>query len=139
MKSALAISVFVAVLIISASSFTCVDEKETPTPAEDSAFGGSPAGTPLDRGPRFTHLTTKDGLSEGRVWGIMQDSRGCLILHHPPLCGRVPRSKRRTGGTVRQPGAMSDAGDRRFQIPSVCRSLNHQAPAMYFMASTGRR
>ncbi len=27
---------------------------------------------------RFQHLTTEDGLSEGRVWGITQDSRGFM-------------------------------------------------------------
>jgi signal transduction histidine kinase/ligand-binding sensor domain-containing protein len=27
---------------------------------------------------RFEHLTTEDGLSEGRVWGITQDSRGFM-------------------------------------------------------------
>jgi len=33
---------------------------------------------PLGQTPRFERLTTADGLSEGRVWGITQDSHGFM-------------------------------------------------------------
>jgi PAS domain S-box-containing protein len=40
----------------------------------------SPAtSTPLpDQNLRFEHLTVEDGLSEGRIWGLTQDSRGFM-------------------------------------------------------------
>jgi signal transduction histidine kinase/ligand-binding sensor domain-containing protein len=33
---------------------------------------------PVGQTVRFEHLTTQDGLSDGRVWGITQDSRGFM-------------------------------------------------------------
>ena len=37
-----------------------------------------PVEVPLDQNLHFSHLTTEDGLSEGRVWDIMQDSSGFM-------------------------------------------------------------
>ena len=39
-----------------------------------------PVEIPLEQPLSFSHLTTADGLSEGRVWDIMQDSRGFMWL-----------------------------------------------------------
>jgi len=61
--------ILLAVLVISSGS-----------PAGQAQETSSPPAQPLPVGQdlRFEHLTTEDGLSEGRVWGITQDSRGFM-------------------------------------------------------------
>ncbi len=51
-----------------------------PTPSIYAQDGDNPLAPPLpvDRELRFEHITTEDGLSEGRVWSITQDHRGFM-------------------------------------------------------------
>ena len=48
------------------------------TPHSASEFTQRPAEVPPSQDLQFSHLTTEDGLSEGRVWDITQDSRGFM-------------------------------------------------------------
>ena len=70
---------FLAVALLAAA---CGPSTETlpPTTAPPAAAATDlpPAEVPLSQHLRFTHLTTDDGLSEGRVWGITQDSKGFM-------------------------------------------------------------
>ena len=70
---------FAALLAITFLATACNPATETPPPPTANTIPDIlPVEVPLDQNLGFRHLTTQDGLSEGRVWGITQDSSGFM-------------------------------------------------------------
>jgi len=81
------ILILTLLIVITAIATACdlstspVRAEPTPQSSASQAFTTSevaPVEVPLDQNLRFGHLTTLDGLSEGRVWDITQDSKGFM-------------------------------------------------------------
>lgn len=57
-------------------TFLLIGLFSSPTYGQEGAEPVIPPEFPKDD-LRFQHLTTEDGLSAGRVWGITQENRNC--------------------------------------------------------------